>query len=41
LPLNIEHEPGEHAILAARMVTNGGRRTRLAIEGDKNIMTAR
>jgi flagellar protein FlbT len=47
VPLKIELKPGERLILGSCVVTNDGRRTRLAIEGampvlrEKDIMTAR
>jgi flagellar protein FlbT len=47
VPLKIELKPGERLILGGCVVTNDGRRTRLAIEGampvlrEKDIMTAR
>lgn len=47
VPLKLELKPGERLILGGCVVTNDGRRTRLAIEGatpvlrEKDIMTAR
>jgi flagellar protein FlbT len=47
MPLKIELKPGERLILGGSVVTNDGRRTRVAIEGtmpvlrEKDIMTAR
>lgn len=47
MPLKIELKPGERLILGGCVVTNDGRRTRLAIEGaipvlrEKDIMTTR
>ena len=47
MPLKIELKPVERLILGGSVVTNDGRRTRLAIEGampvlrEKDIMTAR
>lgn len=47
MPLKIELKPGERFILGDCVVTNGGQRTRLAVEGavpilrEKDIMTAR
>jgi flagellar biosynthesis repressor protein FlbT len=47
VPLKLELKPGERLILGGSVVTNDGRRTRLAIEGampvlrEKDIMTAR